>query len=253
MTTAEELRIDGLVNVRDLGGIRTADGRVVRTRQVIRGDNPKNLTEQGQADFSDIVAPAVIVDLRIQLEVHREGYTVLHDPVRIVNLPMLPQSGVNQEQIDAGMADNLVEDYMRQIDVNAAAVIDALRLIADPANRPVFVHCTAGKDRTGIVIAMLLALLGVDDEVIVADYHVTTKNMAPVVERIRSAPVFKENGLAYAPDWIFASDPETMRDFLARMRATYGDAEQWALGRGLTVQEIDRLRQTLLDPPSTRL
>ena len=82
---------------------------------------------------------------------------------------------------------------------------------------------------------------------IVADYHVTTKNMAPVIERIRTAPVFKENGLAYAPDWIFASDPETMRGFLARLRETYGDAERWALGNGLTDEEIDRLRATLLD------
>lgn len=246
MTHAEELRIDGLVNVRDLGGIPAADGRTLRSRQVIRGDNPKGLTDAGQGDFAEVIAPAVIVDLRIQLEVGREGYTVLHDPVRIVNLPMLPQSGVNQEQIEAGAADNLVDDYLRQVDVNAGSIVEALRLIADPANRPVFVHCTAGKDRTGIVIAMLLSLLGVEDEVIVADYHVTTKNMAPVVERIRSAPVFKENGLAFAPDWIFASDPETMRDFLARFRATYGTAERWAIGHGLTGEEIDRLKADLL-------
>lgn len=246
MTHAEELRIDGLVNVRDLGGIPTADGRRVRSRQVIRGDNPKALTDEGQGEFAEVVAPAVIVDLRIQLEVHREGYTVLHDPVRILNLPMLPQSGVNQAQIDAGAADNLVDDYLRQIDVNAESVVAALRLISDPANRPVFVHCTAGKDRTGIVIAMLLSLLGVEDEVIVADYHVTTKNMAPVLERIRTAPVFKENGLADAPDWIFASEPETMREFLRRFREAHGDAEQWALSRGLAAEEIDRLRQTLL-------
>ena len=246
MTQAEELQIDGLVNVRDLGGIATRDGRTIRSRQVIRGDNPKALTEQGQRDLADVVAPAVVVDLRIHVEVDREGYVIAHEPARVVNLPMLPQSGVNQEQIDAGAADNLVDDYMRQIDVNADSVVAALRLIADPANRPVFVHCTAGKDRTGIVVAMLLAILGVPDEVIVADYHVTTRNMAPVVERIRTAPVFKENGLAYAPDWIFASDPETMREFLARMTAAYGSAEQWALAHGLAAEDIARLRETLL-------
>lgn len=246
MTHAEELRIDGLVNVRDLGGMRTRDGRVVRSRQVIRGDNPKGLTEQGQQDLSAVVGPAVVVDLRIRIEVDREGYTILHDPVRVVNLPMLPQSGVNQEQIDAGAADNLVDDYLRQIDVNAPSIVEALRLIADPANRPVFLHCTAGKDRTGIVVAMLLSILGVADEDIVADYHVTTKNMAPVLERIRSAPVFKENGLAYAPDWIFASEPATMREFLRRMAEGYGSAEDWARGHGLSDEEIDVLRATLL-------
>ena len=70
------------------------------------------------------------------LEVEREGYTIGHDPARVVNLPMLPQSGVTPEQIEAGAADNLVDDYLRQIDVNAPAIVEALRLISDPANRP---------------------------------------------------------------------------------------------------------------------
>jgi protein-tyrosine phosphatase len=243
---AEELRIDGLMNARDLGGLRTRDGHTLRSRQVIRSDNPKGLTEQGQEQLADEVAPALIVDLRMVLEVAREGYTIGHDPARVVNLPMTPQSGVNQEQIDAGAADNLVEDYMRQIDVNAPSMIEALRLIADPTNRPVVVHCTAGKDRTGVVVAMLLDILGVDHETIVADYHVTSSNMEPILERIRSAQVFQDNGLAAAPMWIFESHPETMRDFLARMTERYGSAEQWALDKGLAPDDIARLRDTLL-------
>lgn len=245
-TRAEELSIDGLVNARDLGGLRTADGRTILSRQVIRSDNPKGLTDKGQEDLSEVVAPALIVDLRMVLEVAREGYTIGHDPARVVNLPMLPQSGVNQEQIDAGAADNLVEDYLRQIDVNAGSIVEALRLISDPANRPVVIHCTAGKDRTGIVVALLLDILGVDHEVIVADYHVTSGNMAPILERIRSAQVFRDNGLAAAPMWIFESHPETMREFLARMTERYGSGEQWARGNGLTEADVSRLRATLL-------
>ncbi len=243
---AEELSIDGLVNARDLGGLRTRDGQVIRSRQVIRSDNPKGMTEQGQLDLANIVAPALIIDLRMTLEVSHEVYTIGHEPVRIVHLPMLPQSGVTQEQIDAGAAGNLVDDYLRQLKVNASSIIEALRLIADPQSRPVVVHCTAGKDRTGLVVAMLLDILGVSHETIVADYHVTSTNIAPIVERIRSSQVFQENGLAGAPDWIFGSEPETMRAFLASMTKDHGSAEAWAHSNGLTVTDIARLRDTLL-------
>jgi len=240
-----ELSIDGLVNIRDIGGLVAKDGRTIRSGRVFRSDNPKALTEVGRVQFREIVNPATVIDLRMSLEFTREGYE-LDEHVTIVNCPMTPQSGVNQEQIDAGMCDNLIDDYMAQIDVNGQYVAQALSLIAEGVNQPVVIHCTAGKDRTGIVAAMLLDILGVPHEAIVADYHLTTKNMAPVLERIRNAPVFKENGLAYAPDWIFASDPGTMQGFLARMTRTYGGAEEWALEHGLGTGQISSLRLQLL-------
>jgi protein-tyrosine phosphatase len=242
-----EIALDGLVNVRDLGGLRTADGRAVRPRQVIRADNPKSLTEAGRAALVELVSPAVVVDLRIPLELEREGYDLEGVPARIVSLPMIPQSGVTDEQIASGLADSLPEDYRREIEVNAASIVGVLRLLAEPANRPLVVHCTAGKDRTGIVTAMILSILGVPDAEIAADYHVTSRNIGPILERIRSAPVFRENGLAFAPDWIFASEPESMLAFLERLRLDYGDAEGWALAKGLTAGEIAALRAGLLD------
>lgn len=245
MTKSEVLHIDGLVNARDLGGLVTRDGRVVRTRQVIRTDNLKGLSAQGQRDLADI-GLALVVDLRMGLEVEREGYVIAHDPSVVVNLPMLPQAGLNEEQVAQGAAGSLVEDYIRQIDVNAVNMTQALRLIADPQNRPVVVHCTAGKDRTGLVIAMLLDILGVDHETIVADYHVSNTAMEQILERIRGAPVYQDIGLAQAPVWIFAAEAETMREFLALMTERYGNAEQWALDAGMSVAEIQSLRATLL-------
>lgn len=247
MNDPRELSIDGLVNIRDLGGLVAADGRTVRSGRVFRSDNPKSLTPSGLRQFHETVSPMTVIDLRIPLEVTREGY-VLDEGVRVVACPMTPQSGINQAQIDAGMCDNLIDDYMRQIDVNARFVAQALGLIAEGGHQPVVIHCTAGKDRTGIVCAMLLDILGVDHDQIAADYHLTTKNMAPVVERIRSAPVFQENGLADAPDWIFASDIETMHGFLARMTDTYGGAEAWAREQGMTPQQVEQLRVSLLEP-----
>lgn len=124
---AEELRIDGLVNVRDLGGLQTPDGRVIRSRQVIRSDNPRKLTEQGQLDLSNVIAPSVVIDLRMSFEVTHEGYVIEHESARLAHFPMIPQSGITPEQIAAGGTDNLVDDYLRQLEKNASSIVDVLR------------------------------------------------------------------------------------------------------------------------------
>lgn len=248
MTTsrATPLEIDGLSNARDLGGLRTGDGRVVRQGIVVRSDSLRSLTAKGHQDFIEIVGPRTVIDLRIELEVERGGYYLIDETITVRNYPMRPLSGLNQEQIDAGACDNLIDDYMGQIEVNGDAVIAVLRHLADPEQHPVVYHCTAGKDRTGVVTAQLLGILGIDDATIAADYHVTTANMVPIIARMRGAQVYKDNGLAYAPDWIFESEPETMLSFLAQMTERYGSAEAWALGRGLAPAEIDSLRAALL-------
>ncbi len=238
--------IDGLHNARDLGGHPTKDGRTVRSVQVIRSDNLIGLTDQGEADLIRLVAPRTVVDLRMVSETDALGYELSDATVSVLKRPMTPQSGATPEQLAAGGADNLVDDYLRQVEVNADSIVATLQLIADPANRPVIIHCTAGKDRTGIVTALLLSILGVDDDDIVADYHVTTVNMAPIIDRIRAATVYRDNGLAAAPQWIFESEPQTMRSFLAELEVRYGSAENWALAKGLSPETVAALRESLL-------
>jgi len=242
-----ELSIDGLVNARDLGGLVTKDGRRIREGVVVRSDNPRGLTETGQVELMQQIGPRTVLDLRMEIESTHDGYVLKDSTVTVKNLPMTPLSGVNQAQIDAGAYDNLIDDYIGQIDVNGDSIAEALRHIADEDAHPVIVHCTAGKDRTGVVTAMLLDILGVAHEDIAADYHLTNANMEPIIERVRNAPVYKENGLAYAPQWIFDAQPETMIAFLARMTEIYGGAEQWALQRGITPAQIASIREHLLE------
>src|SRR5438874_453262 len=80
-----------------------------------------------------------------------------------------------------------------------------LELLSEDETLPAVVHCTAGKDRTGVLVALLLDLLGVAREQIVADYAATTDNMPGILDRIRSSSFFQGNGLAAAPAWIFES------------------------------------------------
>ncbi len=246
--TDRALSVDGLLNVRDLGGLTTPDGRRVRRGLVVRSDNLRGLTDEGAVALVRDLRPRLVLDLRTEAECEREGCGLSHvEGVGYVNVALTPKAALSQEQVAAGLATDLYEDYVLQILDNGAQLVAALELLAADGHLPAVVHCTAGKDRTGVVIALLLELLGVDRKQVVADYAETTANMPGILARIRASPFFRSNGLAGAPDWIFGSDPDTMRRFLAWLDAEHGGAEQWALRRGLPAPAVARLREELLE------
>lgn len=242
------LQVDGLLNVRDLGGLTTPSGRRVRRGRVIRSDNLRGLTDEGVVALVQDVRPRLVVDLRTEAECEREGRGLAHvEGLRYVNVALTPKAALDEAQIAAGLATNLYDDYVLQIRDNSAQLVSGLRLLAADDHLPAVVHCTAGKDRTGVLVALLLDLLGVEREQVVADYAQTTSNMPGILARIRASPFFRANGLAAAPEWIFSSEPETMRDFLAWLDTEHGGSEQWALRHGLPSEAIARLRSTLLE------
>jgi|1186.fasta_scaffold06183_3 protein-tyrosine phosphatase len=244
------LVVDGLLNVRDLGGLTTPGGRRVRPGRIVRSDNLRGLTDDGAVTLVRDLAPRLVVDLRTEAECAREGRglaNVAH--VRYVNLPLEPKAALSPEQVAAGLATNLFDDYILQIRDNGAPLLAALGLLSDGEALPAVVHCTAGKDRTGVLVALLLDLLGVAREQIVADYAATTDNMPGILDRIRSSPFFQGTGLAAAPAWIFESTPETMRAFLSWLDEEHGGTERWATANGLSPAAVERLRANLLEPP----
>lgn len=245
---ARALAVDGLLNARDLGGLTTPEGRRVRAGRVVRSDNLRGLTDDGAVALVRDLAPRLVVDLRTADECAREGRGLAHVPgVRYANLPLQPRAALSAEQVAEGLATNLFDDYVLQIRDNGAPLLAALDLLAADDALPAVVHCTAGKDRTGVLVALLLDLLGVAREQIVADYAATTDNMPGILARIRSSSFFRGNGLAAAPAWIFESTPGTMQRFLAWLEAEHGGAERWATAHGLSAAAVRRLRAGLLE------
>ena len=243
------LVVDGLLNVRDLGGLTTPDGRRVRPGRMVRSDNLRGLTDEGAVTLVRDLAPRLVVDLRTEAECAREGRGLAEvDHVRYVNLPLQPKAALNPEQVAAGLATNLFDDYVLQIRDNGGPLLAALELLSDTDALPAVIHCTAGKDRTGVLVALVLDLLGVAREQIVADYAATTENMPGILARIRSSTFFQGNGLAAAPAWIFESTPGTMRAFLSWLDEEHGGTERWATGNGLSPSAVQRLRANLLEP-----
>jgi len=254
MTSADDpteraLTLGGLVNVRDLGGLPTVDGLRVAPQRIIRSDNLVGLDDAGVEAMLSNLGIRLILDLRTARECEREGGPphALRG-VRYVNRPLEPQGALNAEDEAAGKATNLLDDYSAHLRLSGHVLLESFAMLAAPDALPAVVHCTAGKDRTGIFVALLLDLLGVEPEAIVADYAATAPNMMIIRDRIRASEFFRENGLAAAPDWIFEAPPETMRAFLQRLRDEYGGAVGWARDLGMPDHVIAALRAALLEP-----
>jgi len=170
---SRRLRVNGTLNLRDIGGYRTLDGRATAWRRVFRSDALHKVDDEGR----DVLASYELrtaVDLRDHDERTSEPDR-LSDDVRLVSIPLFAYSEqphiVPHYRRDPLSLDNLYHYVVADRGAELAAV---LRELARPEALPAIVHCTAGKDRTGIVIALLLSVLGVPDEVIALDFVATS-------------------------------------------------------------------------------
>jgi protein-tyrosine phosphatase len=179
---SRELIWDGLLNVRDLGGHRTEDGGQTRYGAVVRADSLHQLTENGWKSVVDYGIHTVI-DLRMDEE--REGDPPAGAPIELLHLSLFDDDKAVFEKVDAAaeaapdVASATREVYLLFLEHFKANVATAIRAIANAPEGGVVVHCMGGKDRTGLVTALLLALAGVDDEQIAADYALSEERLRP--------------------------------------------------------------------------
>jgi len=188
----------------------------------------------------DELSLELIIDLRIGPEAVTEGRgPMAATPVSYLNAPLrdLPVS-------DLPPAEQSLHFYLKHLASPASPLATVIRVVSALAGRPVLVHCAAGKDRTGLVTAMLLRLLGVDDEEIVADYLRTELNMPRVIERLRGWARYRDH-MAAVPVEVYQALEHTIRGFLDGLDSLHGGAEAWAHSRGIDDGVLDRLREGL--------
>jgi protein-tyrosine phosphatase len=229
-------------NFRDVGGYRGLNGRTVRWRRLFRSDALHRLGEADDAAFAELGVRTVI-DLRRPLEVERFGR--VHERYGL-DYHHLVLNHIDWETIEQPPPEEqerwLADRYLNFAEDGREALLSSLRVIADPSRAPVIVHCMAGKDRTGTVCALSLALLGVSDEDIAADYALTTEAMRPL-----TAYLLEKNPEAVqGNEHMFDSPPGAMLLFLDDLRALHGSIENYVREIGLTDAEIAAMRGHLL-------
>ncbi len=249
-----ELALEGAVNFRDVGGYRTQDGQVVRWGRVYRAGQLNSLTDGDLAMLTQM-GLQLSCDLRLPEEV-AEAPDRLPPMMHYEAIPV-QSSESRSDQIRrllgarGRMDDFMVTAYTDVIvDNNPDVYARVFERIADPANLPLVVHCTAGKDRTGVAMALLLALLGVPDDVIEADYALSNLHYdtfeALGEDAIRSFGRVGLNVQTLLP--LFTANPKTIRATLAHVRERYGSVEGYLTkAGGLNSETLDRVRDNLLN------
>ena len=233
--------LDGAANVRDLGGYPVGRDGVIRSREIFRGDSPHRLT---RSDVERLRAAGIRtrIDLRRDEELIRFGSGPIGQVVAItMHAPLRPTLA------DPGSgSQSLGELYRRYLLESPYELASALRFLADPLQRPALFHCYAGKDRTGVLTALLLSVLGVTDEVIVADYAKTTLVRDAFLALAGEELGISREGELTADSPALAADPETMAATLDWLKMTFGSAQSYLEGAGLSSEIIGRLRADLV-------
>jgi len=236
--------LEGCFNFRDIGGYPTKAGRRVRWRRLFRSDGLHALTPADVRTLRDDVALGQIVDLRSSSELRSEGRGLLADePVEFHHLPLFDGDAASQRQQVAEIT--LADRYVLLAEFAADRIARVVTTLAAAPGPAVF-HCAAGKDRTGVISAVLLGLLGVADEIIVADYAATQDSLERIVDRLMSLEGYRTMLAALPPDTLHAN-PETMVALLERLRAHWGSVEDYVRAAGVDSDSIDRLTTHLLE------
>jgi protein-tyrosine phosphatase len=242
---ARTLEFEGCVNFRDLGGYATGDGRTVAWRRLFRADGLNKLTAADRSQLVDLGLTTVI-DLRTVGEAEQRGrFPVDQVPVRYVDLPLTDVLPGAEELSDWGEISYVASRYGAMVSEGGPVLTAAIEALATAGSLPAVMHCSAGKDRTGVLSALVLAFLGVPDETIVADYALSAAAMERLLERLKAEyPEAVDEVSRFAPAILHAA-PETMEQFLDSLRADYGSYDELAASLGV-VEAMDWLRSALL-------
>jgi protein-tyrosine phosphatase len=237
------LTFDSTYNFRDVGGYAGLGGRTVRWRKLFRSDALGRLAGADWEAFSAL-GIRTVVDLRRSFEVEQHGRVPEADRLAYLNpgLEHVDWKDVPHPE-DIVHERWLADRYLNFTEDGRAGLATSLSVIADPQAAPVVVHCMAGKDRTGVVCALALAVLGVSDDDIATDYSLTEASMRSLTAYLMKKSPEAVEGMEH----MFDSPREAMLLFLADLRERHGSVEAFVVGElGLSDEQVAAMRGHLL-------
>jgi protein-tyrosine phosphatase len=239
------IRVRGAYNIRDLGGYGRSDGGATAWRAILRADG-LHLLDDASVDLLVEEGVRLVIDLRGEGELRVEPNPfAAHGLIRYENVPLFDAlAPIAVVAAENGGVFDMAGRYRQAIDHCGGRIARVLGSIADAPEGIVLFHCTAGKDRTGIIAALLLWAAGVDRDTITADYALTGTIAPDLIAALRARSLAR--GVAPAlVDQFLTSHPETMRTMLDHVQSVYGGIDPYLAAIGLEGGTVARLRARL--------
>lgn len=251
------ITLDGVVNMRDIGGLPTRSGERTAYGRLIRSDNLQDLSPADVRTLVEEHHVRDIVDLRTGDEVRVTGKGPLwaeeslahhhHSLIERLSGAATTTAAEDALAVVQGArrdAKFWADHYAGYLDRRADSVSAAIEVIARSEGATI-VHCAAGKDRTGTIVALTLDAVGVAPEAIVEDYALTAERLEQIIERLMSSESY---AMALRTQRLEDQLPrrETMESILAMLHDQHGGAAEWLRAQGWRTDDLDRLRRKLI-------
>lgn len=242
-THERRLSIDGTCNFRDIGGYRSSGRQSTCWGKLYRSDKLDHLSEIGQRQLGALNIHAIF-DLRYTPEVIDAPDVIVADRAYgYQHVPLYELDGIEKLPTVPDSARDL---YVKVIDHRREQIKFIFDQMAAKTANPMLFHCTAGKDRTGIVIALVLGAIGVASDTIVEDYAASALYIQPVLDDLRL--LARVSG--WDTEWyerLLSTDPANMSYMLDHIDRVYGGIDSYLLGSGITRPTLERIRSWLLE------
>jgi protein-tyrosine phosphatase len=245
------ISLENIQNFRDLGGYTGRGGRATAWRRLYRSGDPTEMSARDKDILKSEIKLKTVIDLSSPDEVKKSKEIRLLEDIgaRYFNIPFRPdEPNYYEKELKLYQKTlNMGYFYLGRIGHESFGrkLIQALEIFADPQHYPVLFHCGAGKDRTGVMAAMVLKLLGVSDADVVGDYLFTEAAMVEIKNRVVSNPAARDE-VKNLPDFHWWAKPEYMQTFLDGLKESYGGAAGYLKKHRAEKTLVKRLEKALL-------
>ena len=221
-------------NCRDIGGFLTRDNKVVRNNVFIRSDNLTDI-QPSEMEFLQKLGVQAIIDFRHQNEIdHAPDPFTNHPVIDYHNIAILDHAQFTLEDLNRIK----LSDLYISMSENKVFVKSVFETLAQ-YDKAVLYHCTAGKDRTGVITALLYKLIGVNDIDIIADYEVSFTYLVPKYAG-------RDENVSEMYQDLFSSKPETMETFLNYLNYKYPNILDYFLSKDISMETVDIIKHKLI-------